>query len=209
MDAHLELLKSRRTTPLVSVSVKRPKGARSETMERLKLEKPRQSTLFLCPLSPALPIGVHWHKRSWVCADKDQDCHLCVALPRRGVVYFAAAVKLPGHDGGSHLGLFERSAAWYHEACRQSGTNWNEALRQFSIQEQVEGKTRTVVSTTQIETQEHLDLVSIERLAFSVAALFQMPKFPSCSTVAQAQRALAAFSARQQSLLLAQTTEVL
>lgn len=178
-------------------------------MERLTLAKPRATELHLLPLSAAVPIGVHWHQRSWICADEDQDCKLCGLVPRRGVVYFAAAIKTRGQTEPPQVCLVERSAAWYHEACRQSGTNWNEALLRLGIAEQVEGRSRNVTEAKLFEDAKPFDLVSIEPLAFSIAALYRMPRFPSCSTVGHTQRALRSFSARQQTLLLAQPTEAL
>lgn len=177
-------------------------------MQRLQLEKPRRTVLHLLPLSPVIPLGCHWHHRSWLCSGEDEGCELCQLVPRRAIVYFAATAKWPGCEGPGIRGLFERSAAWYHEACRQSGTNWIESLRSLSITEQVEGKSRTVTSTSIVDTEDRYELVSVERVAFSIAALFQMPKFPSVATVGQAQRALAMFAGRQQRLLLSGAKEV-
>lgn len=178
-------------------------------MERLSLAKPRATTLKLLPLSPALPIGVHWHHRSWVCAQEAGNCRLCDLVPRRAVVYFAAALRTSTQTTPAEIFLIERAATWYHEVCRQSGTNWIEALGRLAAIERVEGRSREVQQTMLFDDKQPFELVSIEKLAFSVAALYRCPQFPSCSSVGQTQRALSAFSARQQSLLLSQPTEVL
>lgn len=169
-------------------------------MERLHLLKPRANELRLLTLSAALPIGVHWNGQSWLCG-ADSGCRLCDLVPRRAVVYFAAALRIHGSSAEPQFGLIERSAAWYHEACRQSGTNWNEVIGQLRIAESSDGRTKVVNSTALQEKTRH-PLSSIEQLAFSVAALYRIPRFPMCSTIGQAQRALRAFAADRQELLL-------
>jgi hypothetical protein len=175
-------------------------------MERLDLKRPRTTRMALLPLSPALPLGVHWHDKSWLCAE-DEGCSFCELVPRRAVVYFAAACKT-GVNEQSMLGLFERSASWYHEVCRLSGTNWSDSLLRLSIIDEIQDRSHVVASASLIDDQSHIDLVSVERLAFSVARLFRLPRFPSCESVGHAQRAFAAFAARTHELALGRAKEV-
>lgn len=177
-------------------------------MERLKLLRPRDGKTWILPLSAALPIGVHWHHRSHLCANKEHDCRLCSLVPRRAVVYFAAATRSGSSTAPVTVGILERSSAWYAEACRQSGTNWQDVLGRLKIAEKVSGRDREVQSTALQDSRSQIDLVSVEELAWAVAALYRLPQFPRCTTVSAAQRCLSMFAERQHSLLLGGATEV-
>lgn len=197
-DGHLKI-SVRRPSP-ASTHFAPSRGALEIQMDRLPLLKPRTRTLYCLAISPAIPIGVHWHDRSHVCCADHSDCRYCDLVPRRSVVYAAALVKVSATDKNPQLGLIERSGPLYHEVCRQSGTNWHDALGRLAWTEEVSGRERTCVSTRLHETPIPHRNVAIEELAWSVAALYRFPRFPACSTVAQAQRSLQAFAARVQCL---------
>lgn len=177
-------------------------------MDRLYLGKPRATRLKVLPLSAPIPLGVHWHYRSWVCAEESGRCDLCELVPRRGVVYFAAAIKTPSKEGPADICLLERSAAWYHAIERQLTDGWNDSLGKLCVLEKAEGRERTIETVGMFEEQQPYDLVPVHVLAFSVAALYRCPQFPRCTTIGNARRALQAFSARQQTLLLSGGSEV-
>lgn len=178
-------------------------------MERLKLLKPRSKTLYCLAVSPAIPIGVHWLERSHLCCADHSDCRYCDLVPRRSVIYAAAIVKTWAKDSNPQLGLIERSGPLYHEICRQSGTNWHDVLGRLAWTEEVSGRERTCVSTRLHDEPILHRNVSIEELAWSVAALYRFPRFPACATVGQAQRALQSYAARVQMLQFSQAKEVL
>lgn len=206
-DGHIKI-SVRRPSP-ASTPLAPSRGALELLMDRLPLLKPRSKRLYCLAVTPVISIGVHWHGRSHICCSDHSDCRYCDLVPRRSVVYAAALVKTSVTDLTPQLGLIERSGPLYNEICRQSGTNWHDTLGRLAWTEEVSGRDRQCIATRTLDDPVMHRAVSIEELAWSVAALYRFPRFPACATIGQAQRALQSFAARVQTLHFSSAKEVI
>jgi hypothetical protein len=127
-------------------------------------------------------------------------------VPHRPVCYFAAHCK--NGKAAATLQLLERSQAVLNESLRQSALLWEEGLGKLVVQEQVTGRS-LAVNGTYVFTANPKPVVPFPVVAWSVARLYRFPNFPRCETQREAKKALQAFSARQQKLMLHGAKEVL